>query len=126
MGNLFQSLFGGSYQSYNQPGYQSQYAPVNNYNNLASLFQNLLGSIDFGSIFQGLMRGSYPSNYPSQSSEYQGSSSSGYPSQSSEYQGSSSSGYESQSSEYQGSSSSGYESQSSSDYQSSSSSNNGY
>jgi len=114
-GNLFQSLFGGSYQSYNQPGYQSQYssnyqqfpssglqqsnyqsqyAPANNYNNLASLFQNLLGNIDFGSIFQGLMGVSYPSNYPSQSSEYQGSSSSNYPSQSSsDYQSSSSSNY---------------------------------
>merc|ERR1712136_234010 len=156
-GNPFQNLFGGSYQSNYQPGYQSQYssnyqqypssgyqqsnyqnqyAPANNYNDIGSLFQNLLGSIDFGSIFQRLFGGSnmtggsfqdifgsllqsfmgssYPSgyqgssyNYGSQSSDYQGSSSN-YGSQSSGYQGSSSSGYRSQSSDSQSSSSTNY------------------
>merc|ERR1712135_142525 len=156
-GNPFQNLFGGSYQSNYQPGYQSQYssnyqqypssayqqsnyqnqyAPANNYNNIGSLFQNLLGNIDFESIFQGLfggsnmaggsfqdifgsllqsfMGGSYPSgyqgsssNYGSQSSGNQGSSSN-YGSQSSGYQGSSSSGYQSQSSDSQSSSSPNY------------------
>merc|ERR1712136_324673 len=139
-GNPFQNLFGGSYRSNYQPGYQSQYssnyqqfnyqsqyAPANN---LGSLFQNLLGNIGnifpglfggsnlfggsfqdiFGSLLQGLMGSSYPSNYPSQSSGYQGASSN-YGSQSSGYQESSPSGYESQSSEYQGSSSN-YDSQS--------------
>merc|ERR1712136_260078 len=64
-GSPFQNLFGGSYQSNYQPGYQSQYssnyqqypssayqqsnyqnqyAPANNYNNIGSLFQNLLGN----------------------------------------------------------------------------------
>merc|ERR1712135_114260 len=172
-GNPFQNLFGGSYRSNYQPGYQSQYssnyqqypsngyqqsnyqshyAPANNYNNLGSLFQNLLGNIRnifpglfggsnlfggsfqdiFGSLLQGLMGSSYPSNYLSQSSGYQGASSN-YGSQSSGYQGASSN-YGSQSSEYQGASSnygsqysgyqesspSGYESQSS-EYQGSSS-----
>merc|ERR1712136_283729 len=156
-GNILQDLFGGSYQSNYQPGYQSQYssnyqqypssayqqsnyqnqyAPANNYNNIGSLFQNLMGNIDFESIFQGLfggsnmaggsfqdifgsllqsfMGGSYPSgyqgsssNYGSQSSGNQGSSSN-YGSQSSGYQGSSSSGYQSQSSDSQSSSSPNY------------------
>merc|ERR1712136_539212 len=142
-GNPFQNLFGGSYQSNYQPGYQSQYssnyqqypssgyqqsnyqnqyAPANNYNDIGSLFQNLLGSIDFGSIFQGLFGGSnmtggsfqdifgsllqsfMGSSYPS---GYQGSSYN-YGSQSSGYQGSSSSGYRSQSSDSQSSSSTNY------------------
>merc|ERR1712135_228836 len=76
-GNPFQNLFGGSYRSNYQPGYQSQYssnnqqypssgyqqsnyqsqyAPANNYNNLGSLFQNLLGNIR--NIFPGLFGGS--------------------------------------------------------------------
>merc|ERR1712135_261026 len=138
-GNPFQNLFGGSYRSNYQPGYQSQYssnyqqypsngyqqsnyqshyAPANNYNNLGSLFQNLLGNIRnifpglfggsnlfggsfqdiFGSLLQGLMGSSYPSNYPSQSAGYQGASSN-YDSQSPGYQ-QSSSNYESQSPGY--------------------------
>merc|ERR1712136_514143 len=134
-GNPFQNLFGGSYQSNYQPGYQSQYssnyqqypssgyqqsnyqnqyAPANNYNNIGSLFQNLLGNIDFESIFQGLfggsnmaggsfqdifgsllqsfMGGSYPSGYQGSSSNY-GSQSSGNQGSSSNY-GSQSSGYQ--------------------------------
>merc|ERR1712135_131693 len=112
---------------YQQSNYQSQYAPANN---LGSLFQNLLGNIGnifpglfggsnlfggsfqdiFGSLLQGLMGSSYPSNYLSQSSGYQGASSN-YGSQSSGYEQSPPSGYESQPSEYQGTSSN-YDSQS--------------
>merc|ERR1712135_238406 len=152
--NGYQSQYSSNYQQYpsngyQQSNYQSQYAPANN---LGSLFQNLLGNIGnifpglfggsnlfggsfqdiFGSLLQGLMGSSYPSNYLSQSSGYQGASSN-YGSQSSGYQGASSN-YGSQSSEYQGASSnygsqysgyqesspSGYESQSS-EYQGSSS-----
>merc|ERR1712135_205820 len=152
--NGYQSQYSSNNQQsgssgYQQSNYQSQYAPANN---LGSLFQNLLGNIGnifpglfggsnlfggsfqdiFGSLLQGLMGSSYPSNYLSQSSGYQGASSN-YGSQSSGYQGASSN-YGSQSSEYQGASSnygsqysgyqesspSGYESQSS-EYQGSSS-----
>merc|ERR1712136_492862 len=138
--NGYQSQYSSNNQQsgssgYQQSNYQSQYAPANN---LGSLFQNLLGNIGnifpglfggsnlfggsfqdiFGSLLQGLMGSSYPSNYPSQSSGYQGASSN-YGSQSSGYQGASSN-YGSQYSGYQESSPSGYESQSS-EYQGSSS-----
>merc|ERR1712135_218163 len=145
--NGYQSQYSSNNQQsgssgYQQFNYQSQYAPANN---LGSLFQNLLGNIGnifpglfggsnlfggsfqdiFGSLLQGLMGSSYPSNYLSQSSGYQGASSN-YGSQSSGYQGASSnygsqysgyqgasSNYGSQYSGYQESSPSGYESQSS-------------
>merc|ERR1712135_208409 len=138
--NGYQSQYSSNNQQsgssgYQQSNYQSQYAPANN---LGSLFQNLLGNIGnifpglfggsnlfggsfqdiFGSLLQGLMGSSYPSNYGSQSSGYQGASSN-YGSQSSGYQGASSN-YGSQYSGYQESSPSGYESQSS-EYQGSSS-----
>merc|ERR1712135_247230 len=86
----YQSQYSSNYQQYPSNGYQqfnyqSQYAPANN---LGSLFQNLLGNIGnifpglfggsnlfggsfqdiFGSLLQGLMGSSYPSNYLSQSS----------------------------------------------------------
>merc|ERR1712135_117124 len=133
--NGYQSQYSSNNQQYpssgyQQSNYQSQYAPANNYNNLGSLFQNLLGNIGnifpgpfggsnlfggsfqdiFGSLLQGLMGSSYPSNYPSQSAGYQGASSN-YGSQSSGYEQSPPSGYESQPSEYQGTSSN-YDSQS--------------
>merc|ERR1712136_550671 len=133
--NGYQSQYSSNYQQsgssgYQQSNYQSQYAPANNLGSLGSLFQNLLGNIGnifpgpfggsnlfggsfqdiFGSLLQGLMGSSYPSNYPSQSAGYQGASSN-YGSQSSGYEQSPPSGYESQSSEYQGSSSN-YDSQS--------------
>merc|ERR1712135_11426 len=121
--NGYQSQYSSNNQQYpssgyQQSNYQSQYAPANNYNNLGSLFQNLLGNIGnifpgpfggsnlfggsfqdiFGSLLQGLMGSSYPSNYPSQSAGYQGTSSN-YDSQSPGYQ-QSSSNYESQSPGY--------------------------
>merc|ERR1712136_548677 len=145
--NGYQSQYSSNNQQYpssgyQQSNYQSQYAPANNYNNLGSLFQNLLGNIGnifpglfggsnlfggpfqdiFGSLLQGLMGSSFPSNYPSQSAGYQGASSN-YGSQSSGYEQSPPSGYESQPSEYQGTSSyydsqsPGYQ-QSSSNYES--------
>merc|ERR1712135_148672 len=133
--NGYQSQYSSNNQQYpssgyQQSNYQSQYAPANNYNNLGSLFQNLLGNIGnifpgpfggsnlfggsfqdiFGSLLQGLMGSSSPSNSPSQSAGYQGASSN-YGSQSSGYEQSPPSGYESQPSEYQGTSSN-YDSQS--------------
>merc|ERR1712135_133096 len=56
----YPSQYSSSNQQYQSGGYQSnyqsQYAPANNYNNLGSLFQNLLGNI--GNIFPGPFGGS--------------------------------------------------------------------